>query len=255
MNTVGVSCPGFGKERFEECLGRISSHFRHWEIFSELNHSVQKISPSFSAVAEPYGMTFSIHSAIADTNVAATNPRMREATVMEIMSEMQSACEMGVDTVTVHPGIINLAVSGTRERSIAAAQDSMRLLDRAQAEYGVRLAIENMPNVPVMLGITAEELDEIVGPTDLGICFDIGHANTSGQMDAMIETFGDRIVNVHIHDNMGVKDDHMTIGTGQIDFRSVIRKLRSYKGRYIIESKSLESAVESQEVLKRLLPP
>lgn len=54
---------------------------------------------------------------------------------------------------------------------------------------------------------------------------------------------------------MGVKDDHMTIGTGQIDFRSVIRKLRSYKGRYIIESKSLESAVESQEVLKRLLPP
>ena len=174
--------------------------------------------------------------------------------MMEIMSEMQSACEMGVDTVTVHPGIINLAVSGTRERSIAAAQDSMRLLDRAQAEYGVRLAIENMPNVPVMLGITAEELDEIVGPTDLGICFDIGHANTSGQMDAMIETFGDRIVNVHIHDNMGVKDDHMTIGTGQIDFRSVIRKLRSYKGRYIIESKSLESAVESQEVLKRLLP-
>ena len=74
-------------------------------------------------------------------------------------------------------------------------------------------------------------------------------------MDAMIETFGDRIVNVHIHDNMGVKDDHMTIGAGQIDFRSVIRKLRSYKGRYIIESKSLESAVESQEVLKRLLPP
>ena len=237
MNTVGVSCPGFGKERFEECLGRISSHFRHWEIFSELNHSVQMISPSFSAVAEPYGMTFSIHSAIADTNVAATNPRMREATMMEIMSEMQSACEMGVDTVTVHPGIINLAVSGTRERSIAAAQDSMRLLDRAQAEYGVRLA------------------NEIVGPTDLGMCFDIGHANTSGQMDAMIETFEDRIINVHIHDNMGVKDDHMTIGTGQIDFRSVIRKLRSYKGRYIIESKSLESAVESQEVLKRLLPP
>ena len=243
MNTVGVSCPGFGKERFEECLGRISSHFRHWEIFSELNHSVQKIRPSFSAVAEPYGMKFYIHTAIADTNVAATNPRMREATMMEIMSEMQSACEMGVDTVTVHPGIINLAVSGTRERSIAAAQDSMRLLDRAQAEYGV------------MLGITAEELDEIVGPTDLGICFDIGHANTSGQMDAMIETFGDRIVNVHIHDNVGVKDDHMTIGTGQIDFRSVIRKLRSYKGRYIIESKSLESAVESQEVLKKLLPP
>lgn len=253
MNTVGVSCPDFGKEGFTECLDRISHHFRHWEVFSELNHSVQRISGSFRETTAQYGMTFSVHSAIADTNVAAVNSRMREATAMELLSEMEAAGEMGATTITVHPGIINLAVSDIRERSIAAAQDTMRVLDRAQTEYGVRVAVENMPNFQVMLGISAEELDRIVGPTDLGICFDIGHANTSGQIDAMVDTFSDRIVNVHIHDNLGVKDDHMTIGEGQIDFRSVISKLRSYKGTYIIEAKSLESAIESKAVLEGML--
>ncbi len=253
MNTVGVSCPDFGKEAFAECLDRISRHFGHWEVFSELNHSVQGLSGSFREMTAPYGMTFSVHSAIADTNAAAVNPRMREATVMEILSGMEAAAEMEAVTVTVHPGIINLAVSDLRERSIAAAQETMRVLDRAQAEYGVRVAVENMPNIPVMLGISAEELDRIVGPTDLGICFDIGHANTSGQTDAMIETFRDRIVNVHIHDNMGIKDDHMTMGKGLIDFRSIVSKLGFYKGAYIIEAKSLESAVESKAVLEGIL--
>lgn len=254
MNIVGVSCPDFGKEPFAECLDRISRHFSHWEVFSEMNHSVQGISGSFRETTAPYGMTFSVHSAIADTNVAAVNPRMREATAMEILSEMEVAGEMGASTITVHPGIINLAVSDIRERSIAAAQDTMRILDRAQAEYGVRVAIENMPNFQVMLGIYAEELDRIIGPTDLGICFDIGHANTSGQIDAMVETFRDRIANVHIHDNLGVRDDHMTLGKGQIDFRSVISKLRFYRGAYIIEAKSLESAIESKAVLEGMLP-
>ncbi len=253
MNAIGVSCPDFGKEDFGQCLEKISGHFRHWEIFSEMNHSVQRISGSFHGIADSLGMTFSVHSAIADTNAAALNPRMREASAMEFMSEMEAASEMGAQTITVHPGLINLALSDVRKRSIAAAQETMRVLDRAQAEYGVKVAVENMPDFFAMLGRTASELEEIVDSTDLGICFDIGHANTMGQIDAMIETFGDRIANVHIHDNMGVKDDHMTIGTGTIDFRSIIPKLRFYKGNYIIESKTLESAVESQEVLKKIL--
>ncbi len=253
MNTVGVSCPDFGKEDFGKCLEKISGHFRHWEIFSEMNHSVQRISGSFQETVGSLGMTFSVHSAIADTNAAALNPRMREASAMEFLSEMEAAYMMGAQTITIHPGLINLALSDVRERSIAAAQETMRALDRAQTEYGVKVAVENMPNFFAMLGKTASELEKIVDSTDLGICFDIGHANTSGQIDAMIETFGDRIVNIHIHDNMGVKDDHMTIGAGTIDFRRVISKLGFYKGNYIIESKTLDSAAESQKVLSKLL--
>ncbi|MCQ2085349.1 MAG: sugar phosphate isomerase/epimerase, partial [archaeon] len=63
----------------------------------------------------------------------------------------------------------------------------------------------------------------------------------------------DRIRNIHIHDNLGKSDDHMTIGDGSIDFKKVLSLLHSYKHRYIIESKTFDSAVTSQERLRELL--
>ncbi len=69
----------------------------------------------------------------------------------------------------------------------------------------------------------------------------------------MIDTFSDRIGNIHIHDNDGVKDDHFTIGDGKIDFPPILKRLSGYRGRYIIESKSLESAVVSRDRLSKLL--
>ena len=235
-------------------LAEISKEFTHWEIFSEADHMVQALDDVFFEAAGKSGMTFSLHTSIADTNIAALNPRMREAAVMELMTELECAASMDIDTVTIHPGVICLSVPGTRDRSIAAAKESCRLLDRAAAEFGIEhVCIENMPRFPVMLGVESAELAEIVDGTDLGITFDIGHAHTAGQIDAMIETFGDRIANIHIHDNDGEKDSHMTIGDGSIDFPSVIRKLSGYTGRYIIESKTLESAVESQRCLRGLL--
>jgi sugar phosphate isomerase/epimerase len=117
----------------------------------------------------------------------------------------------------------------------------------------VTAAIENMPSFFIMMGQTPEELLALLDGTDLSICFDIGHANTVGKIDECIELFGDRIANVHIHDNLGKNDDHLTIGDGTIDFISVLSKLNRYKGNYIIESKSLESAIKSKERLERIM--
>ncbi|TQS85434.1 MAG: hypothetical protein A3208_03175 [Candidatus Methanoprimaticola hominis] len=74
-----------------------------------------------------------------------------------------------------------------------------------------------------------------------------------GQIDAMIDTFGDRIVNIHIHDNHGETDEHLTIGDGDIDFAHVIRRMSGYRGNWIIESKSMESAVQSLPRLQKML--
>jgi sugar phosphate isomerase/epimerase len=104
-----------------------------------------------------------------------------------------------------------------------------------------------------MIGKTAKDMAELVDGTEMKICFDIGHANTVNQIDDIIDALGDRIANIHIHDNTGSNDDHMTIGDGNIDFKKVLSRLSRYKGRYIIESRSLESAVTSRERLNDLL--
>jgi len=254
MKTIGISCPAFCATSPVDIINSIKEDFTHWEIFSEADHMVQALDDEFFTAAGESGMTFSLHTAISDTDIAALNPRMREATLMELMTELECAASMDIDTVTIHPGIVSLSVPGTRERSIAVAKESCRLLDRAAREYGIAsVCIENMPDLPIMLGVTASELAQIIDGTDLRVTFDIGHAHTSGQIESMVETFGDRIANVHIHDNRGQKDEHLTIGDGDIDFKRVIGMLSGYAGRYIIESKTLESALESQRRLRRML--
>ncbi len=146
-----------------------------------------------------------------------------------------------------------MSVHGIEDRYIEKARLSMGPLEEAQHEYGVSVAIENMPNIYFFLGRRSKDLAHIVEGTDLDICFDIGHAYTNGDIDGMIDTFGDRIKNIHIHDNNGDRDSHMTIGEGSIDFVHVISRLGFYDRNLVIESKSFESAVESQSVLESLL--
>lgn len=250
---ISVSSTEFCEQNIEECLDAISKEFDHWEIFSEGEHHLSLIMNRLAAVAPSYNTRFSIHAPISDVNIAALSERMREASTLELMSTMEYAINMEVTTVTIHPGIYSMVVHGQEAKSIERARKSLRTLDRVTAEFGISMAVENMPSFKFMLGQTAEELNYIIEGTDMKVCFDIGHANTTGQIDNMIDTFKDRIVNIHIHDNHGERDEHLTLGEGNIDIAAVVKRLSGYKKDYVIESKGLPSAVESKRILQDLL--
>ena len=248
---IGVSSPTFSSYSLEDVLPGVAKFFKHWEIVSEAEHQLPLIAPRLAMMMDSYDLTFSLHAPFCDINIAALNERIREASVMEIINMVEYAVNMNMRTVTFHPGLYSMAVPDMKERSIMNAKRSIRMLDRISEEYGVNMALENMPSMPFMLAHTADEMFELLDGTNMPICFDIGHANTVGQVDEIIERFGDRIINVHIHDNDGTADQHMTIGDGNINFETILKKLRRYMGNYIIESRTLESAVES---LDRLVP-
>ena len=250
---IGMSCTHFSNSPLSDWVDPVSETFRHWEIFSEIHHSVINREAEIEDLVSAAGISCSVHAPICDLNVASFSDRLRDASVAETCAVIASSAEIGAKTVTVHPGLASMSVHGTAERAAERAKRSMRVFEMMQREYGVPVAIENMPDVPIFLGISAAALADIVDGTDLGICFDIGHANTSGQIDAMIDTFGDRIVNIHIHDNNGQRDEHLTIGDGNIDFPKVLSRLSRYGGNFIIEAKSLESARASQSRLEKML--
>jgi len=250
---IGVSSTKFCEESIESTLEKVSKEFGLWEIFSEGEQYLPLILKRLMSISKSYKVKYSIHAPIADVNIAALSERMREASTLELMAAMEQALELDVKTITIHPGIYSMVVHGQEQKSIERAKRSIRTLDRVIGEFGIGIAIENMPSFKFMLGQTAEQLNELIEGTEMGVCFDIGHANTTGQIDQMIDLFKDRIVNVHIHDNHGQQDEHLTIGEGNINFPPVLKRLSNYKGNYIIESKSLESAAESQKKLKAML--
>lgn len=250
---IGMSCTGFSSTEPVAWLDRIVGVFDLWEIFSEADHSISAHLDTFSDLLPSYDLSYSVHSPISDINIASLSDRVREASLAEIVSTADAANRLDMVTVTVHPGLAPMAMTHLASRAVERARESMRAIDRASEEYGVVMAIENMPDMPFFLGRTAKDLMGIIDGTDLAVCFDIGHANTTDQIGEMVSTFGDRIANIHIHDNDGTGDQHRTIGEGCIDFDGVLESLGWYGGNYVIEARSFESAVDSQSSLESLL--
>lgn len=249
---IGVSSTTFCSYPFEDVLEGVSKCFSHWEIVSEGEHYLPMIATSLESLKDSYNLTYSIHAPFNDINIASLNESVREMSVIELIKIMNIAAEMNIKTVTFHPGLYSMVVSGMEEKSIANAKRSLRTIDRMAQECGVRMCMENLPGFKFFLGHTADEMMDLLEGTNLPVCVDIGHANTTGQLDQILDATEGRIMNIHIHDNDGKQDQHLTVGDGNIDFRHVLDKLRGYSGRYVIESKSFESAVDSLDRLNSL---
>jgi len=107
-----------------------------------------------------------------------------------------------------------------------AAMTSIEHLRAFAKPLGVRLLLENIPNELS----TPEKLVEFlrVGHfTDVGVCFDIGHAHLEGGVSPALETLKDHIRSTHIHDNNQDRDAHLVPGDGTIDWNLTMELLRS----------------------------
>ena len=250
---IGVSSLEMMTESIEDALIKASKDFGHLEIVSESEHYLPLVARRLTAIAPSYDVKFSLHAPISDMNIASLFERTREAATLEMIASMEQAIEINASSVTFHPGMYSFVAPGQEAKSVDRCKRSLRTIDRLMNEFGVQACLENMPSLKFMLGRTAKEMFDLVDGTDMKICFDIGHANIMTQIDEMMDILGDRIRNVHIHDNSGVNDDHLAVGDGNIDFAKVLKKLSKYKGNYIIETKVPGSAVISKDRLRGLL--
>lgn len=194
------------------------------------------------AMTAERGMRYTHHfpvTALPGSHDRATRERDRTA----LVSEIDAAGELGVEVIVLHPG--KLHVDGLEPEDISEADrtvsmsyfmDFMKAVAPVAEKSGVVIGLENMHYNPGWLIRSHSELAEAVdaiGSTAVGITFDVGHAWGSGGVDAGIKTFGDRIRHVQIHDARGpegagnVRDQHMEIGTGVLDFGPIGELVRS----------------------------
>lgn len=194
------------------------------------------------ATANEHGLRYTHHfppSALPGSHDGAT----RERDLVELISEIKVAGELGIEVIVLHPG--KLDVPGIEPEETSEADRAMAMshyLDFVKAaapvaeSSGVVIGLENMHYNPGWVIRSHHELAQSVdtiGSPAVGITFDVGHAWGSGGVEAGIKIFGDRIRHVQVHDCRGpegagnVRDQHMEIGTGVLDFGSVGDLVRS----------------------------
>lgn len=188
------------------------------------------------------GLDVRMHAATVDINIASINRGIREESVRQMLQCAGYAERIGAKTITLHPGKVGRNDSRLRKYALDLAIESIgRIID----ESNVEISVENMPNRRSFLAGSVEELEVIQNATGCSLTIDTGHANTCNNLEEMLEL--DNISYCHIHDNNGIRDEHITLGEGTLEL-SLLKKI-DYG---IIELNDFGNVLKSREVLNRL---
>ena len=250
---IGIGSPTFCMTPFLNMLESISKRFELWEILSEGEDRLELIKDDVRYGRDSLDMRFQVHAPLSDVNIGSVHEPMRIAAVDEIKQAIMMCRQLEIPLVTIHPGFVQGIAFLNKAKALEKTKESVKEIAAYAVDQSVTVVVENLPANINATCTQADELLEAIEGSGLGICFDMGHANTAGQMDEMLKLV-DRFKNVHLHNNDGQWDQHNRVDDGSADVLKVVSVLkRSYRGNIIIESTDLEGGEQSKRALEALL--
>ncbi|MDD1754974.1 MAG: sugar phosphate isomerase/epimerase family protein [Methanothrix sp.] len=226
-----------------------------WEIVHE---GRQRLTPENLAearnIVETTHLTITVHLPYSDLNLASVNQPIWEETVRQMKNCLDLAGDFARLAV-VHPGHFSPLGMQLPDAAWSQAILGIQQVSDHAAELDMRVAVENMVNMPAILGRRPEEIAGIIETVDrenVGFIFDVGHANTNGNVEDFLK-LKDQVIHMHVHDNHGERDEHLPVGNGTVPWKKVAQAMKNYKGRIVTESRSLEEGQRSINRLKKLM--
>ena len=161
-------------------------------------------------------------------DLASDYDYVRQAWILEALREIKTARRLGIDLINFHANINGMFYEVKRKIVLDNTIKSLREIVSQAKKHKVDVMLENVPlsNGIHSVGEFKYIIDNVNG---LFVHLDIPHAFTSGGMASVIDyinTFGDKIIHIHWHDNHGQKDEHLPIGEGFIDHKMTIKTLK-----------------------------
>jgi sugar phosphate isomerase/epimerase len=204
-----------------------------------------------------YDFKYFVHSPSIDVNLASVNPIFRRASKKAVLKALSLAANLGAELFVSHVG--RLSRDYPRKlvgKATNNAIDCLKTISQASNDLGMVFTIENdyKANDYVLAG-HPEQIRLLVENVGCKLTFDLGHANTAGKIGDFTKLLDRFIVNVHLHDNNGRKDEHLPIGKGGIDFVGVFRKMKDWMARkpLTVECHSFEGLKESVDFMRKEL--
>ena len=254
---VGVSmlyCLGEPFNRMVKRLGRIDT--KYIEILDDGTHELDKKRVSvLKEAAKSYNIEYSLHAPFADINIASPIKPLLNASLKRLKQSLRNANAIDAKLWVFHPGQrtgIGQFYPGADFKQMC---QSIQEIYKDAEEYGVNIALENLPAKYLFLMNTPDEFRRMYRETNLpvGVVMDLGHANLEGQIQPFFNLLADKIIHIHASDNDGSDDQHNGVGGGNIDWNWFAQTLKKngYDKNVIVES--MNNVPESIKKLKQLL--
>lgn len=200
--------------------------------------------PRFVAEAKNVGLKIeTLHAPFASDGESYINDMWSDG---EKCAKMTARLSLAVEKCAAFdiPYLVTHLSSGENAPRVneTGLENFYRLVKKAK-ESGVVIAFENQRK----LGNLSCALEYF---PDAGFCFDVGHQNCFTLHKELLPTFGDRLVTVHIHDNLKEKngDLHRIPFDGAIDFKEILSQIKKcgYKGPLMLEVfKNMEESYDT----------
>ncbi|GEM_PF-558493 len=192
-----------------------------------------------------------------ELDIACQDERTRVHAIWEFKKGIDVLEYLGGEIAIVHPSIqpFDLNNWDEKNRRLAKCRESLKELVEYCRLKKIRLAVENL--LPHLLGGRVEDLnslvDELQSPT-VGVCFDTSHANLAQDPVEALKNLNKRIIALHLSDNHGQYDDHLTPGNGQIYWPGIMSSLQDigYKDVLMLEVFNGQGRVENTEQLSHI---
>jgi sugar phosphate isomerase/epimerase len=249
-----LNCLGEPFKKMTECLPEAGTAYI--EIVDDGLHELteQRVTV-LKELGNSYEKKYSVHAPFADINIASPSKPLLEAMLKRLEQSIASASALDAYVWIFHPGVktgIGIFYPGM---DWLQNLKTVKYLAEIAEGYGVKIAIENVPEPYPFLMKSVDDFARFYGEIDenVGLVLDVGHSNINGQTERFLEEFSDKIVHVHAHDNDGRSDRHLGVGYGNVDWNrfGILIKNSGFGGVVVVES--VEHVEESMDRLRQVL--
>jgi len=221
---------------------------------------------SLRAVFDKYSMERNVHvGGLCDAERFAVSEEEFCKAGKDLRRGIELSKQVSSPLVSFHPSLFKpkhwdeRLSSKAKTRFIKLIKEEVRFA----SDMGIKMALESFCYPPFIFNGLNDFVRFVSSfpSTKLGILLEAGHLYQAGfNLDKAVQTFGDRLLDVHVHDATQQKDfkkaTHLPIGKGTIDFSHLVRMLRGvrYEGWLTLEIQGSDrEIIESRERLEGLI--
>ncbi|MBW3660939.1 MAG: sugar phosphate isomerase/epimerase [Gemmatimonadetes bacterium] len=221
LSTTFADVSGILDRLEEESLGlEVTLYDTEWLLNLDRTTAVRRLGDELGE----RGIVVSVHAPIFDLNPGSLDPVIRKHTRRCWERAIGVSGALGAKNINFHTGYLPLLPPSTFPGWLAQSLEVWERVVELVSDGGMRLLLENMfePTPQILLDLRSQLESRHVGFT-----LDVAHAHIYGTVtpESWWPSFGDSIEEVHLHDTDGFTDDHLPVGEGAVDWKSVFENM------------------------------
>jgi sugar phosphate isomerase/epimerase len=166
------------------------------------------------------------HAPFMDLSPGSSDPEVRKLTRHRLQQMLDLVPLFKPLSVVCHPGYDEKRYGFDPQEWVQLSLETWSWLAGELQALGSQLMLENVyEHHPREIKMLMQNLDR----KSVGFCLDIGHGSVFSKtsLKIWIAEMAPLVRQIHWHDNNGVKDDHLGLGKGTIDFQPLMAHLNS----------------------------